>query len=95
MQVTTLPAGLLAGEHIMRYVIKKKSERVFSFLLDDAGHAVEIHADALSDGPKVGDIYISLVQKVAKNISAAFVELIPGVNGYLPFDEIVEPVYVS
>lgn len=95
MQVTTLPAGLLAGEHIMRYVIKKKSERVFSFLLDDAGHAVEIHADALSDGPKVGDIYIALVQKVAKNISAAFVELIPGVHGYLPFDEIVEPVYVS
>lgn len=79
----------------MRYIIEKKSDKVLSFLLDDAGHAVEIHADTLTDGPKVGDIYVGLVQKVAQNISAAFVELIPGFNGYLPFDEIVEPIYVS
>ena len=79
----------------MRYILEKKSDKVLSFLLDDAGHAVEIHADTLTDGPKVGDIYVGLVQKVAQNISAAFVELIPGFNGYLPFDEIVEPIYVS
>ncbi len=79
----------------MIYVIKKKDTKVFSFLLDAAGHAVEIHADDPAQGPKIGDIYIGLVQKVAKNINAAFVEIIPGVNGYLPFDEIVDPIFTS
>ena len=77
----------------MKYVIQKKEERILSFLLDDAGHAVEIHADDHSDGPKIGDIYIGMVQKVVPGISACFVEIVPGVNGYLPLDEIVEPIY--
>ena len=77
----------------MKYIVQKKEDRVFSYLLDDSGHAVEIHIDHPADGPKLGDIYIGLVQTVARNINAAFVEILPGMNGYLPFDEIVEPVY--
>lgn len=79
----------------MKYLVEKKKDKVISFLLDDAGHAVEIHVDDPAQGPKIGDIYIGLVQKVAKNINAAFVELVPGINGYLPFDEIVCPIYTS
>ena len=79
----------------MRYVVEKKEDKVLSFLLDDAGHAVEIHADDPAQGPKIGDIYIGLVQKVSRNLNAAFVELVPGINGYLPFDEIVCPIYTS
>ena len=79
----------------MKYIIEKKKDKVFSFQLDDAGHAVEIHVDDPADGPKIGDIYIGIVQKVAKNINAAFVELVPGINGYLPLDEMVSPIYVS
>ena len=78
---------------MMKYILQKKEEKVYSFLLDEAGHAVEIHADKPADGPKLGDIYIGLVQTVARNINAAFVEILPGMNGYLPFDEIVEPIY--
>ena len=48
----------------MKYIIEKKKDKVFSFLLDDAGHAVEIHVDDPADGPKIGDIYIGIVQKV-------------------------------
>ena len=77
----------------MKYILQKKEEKVYSFLLDESGHAVEIHADSPADGPKLGDIYIGLVQNVARNINAAFVEILPGMNGYLPFDEIVEPIY--
>ena len=77
----------------MKYIVQKKEDRVFSYLLDDSGHAVEIHIDHPADGPKLGDIYIGLVQTVARNINAAFVEILPGMNGYLPFDEIVEPIY--
>ena len=79
----------------MKYIVVKKEEKVFSFLLNEAGHAVEIHADPLTQGPGIGDIYIGLVQKVAKNLNAAFVEIVPGINGYLPFDEIVCPIYTS
>ena len=79
----------------MKYVIEKRENRICSFLLDEAGHAVEIHADDPADGPKIGDIYIGLVQKVAKNLNAAFVEIVPGLNGYLPFDEIIAPIYTS
>ena len=78
---------------MMKYILQKKEEKVYSFLLDEAGHAVEIHVDRPADGPKLGDIYIGLVQTVASNINAAFVEILPGMNGYLPFDEIVEPIY--
>ncbi len=79
----------------MKYLVQKKEDKVLSYLLDDSGHAVEIHIDDPAQGPKIGDIYIGLVQKVAKNINAAFVEILPGINGYLPFDEIVEPIYTS
>ena len=79
----------------MKYILERKEDKVYSFLLDDAGHAVEIHVDPMQQDPKIGDIYIGLVQKVAKNLNAAFVELTPGINGYLPFDEIVMPIYTS
>ena len=79
----------------MKYIVEKKEDTVLSFLLDDAGHAVEIHVDRPADGPKLGDIYIGLVQTVASNINAAFVEILPGMNGYLPFDEIVCPIYTA
>ncbi len=77
----------------MKYIVQKKENKVYSYLLDEAGHAAEIHVDDPADGPKLGDIYIGLVQKVVKHINAAFVELIPGFCGYLPFDEIVDPIY--
>lgn len=80
---------------MMKYVIEKKERRVYSYLLDEMEHAVEIHVDDPAQGPKIGDIYIALVQKVAKNLNAAFVEIVPGINGYLPFDEIVCPIYTS
>ena len=78
---------------MMKYILHKKDDKVFSYLLDEGGHAVEIRVDSPADGPKLGDIYIGLVQKVARNINAAFVEILPGMNGYLPFDELVEPIY--
>ena len=85
----------MRSEVLMRYILEKKKESVYSFLTDDSGHAVEIHVDAPAQGPQIGDIYVALVQKTAKNLNAAFVELIPGISGYLPFDEIVRPIYVS
>ena len=42
---------------MMKYIVERKEDTVISFLLDEAGHAVEIHADPLAQGPKIGDIY--------------------------------------
>lgn len=70
-------------------------DMILSFLLDDSGHAVEIHPDVPSDRPKLGDIYVGRVDKVAWNIHAAFVEIQPGLMGYLPLDELAEPVYTK
>ena len=79
----------------MKYIIKRSEEKLISYLLDDNSHAVEIRADAPAAGPAVGDIYIGRVDRVLKNIQAAFVDVIPGVSGYLGFDDIVEPIYTK
>lgn len=43
----------------------------------------------------VGSILIGRVGQVAPNIQAAFVDLAPGVRGFLPFRNIVNPIYGS
>ena len=77
----------------MKYIVRKKENRILSFLLDDAGHAVEIHADRPVDGPVLGDICIGKVEKVAKEIQAVFVEIMPGMTGYLPMEDLVCPIF--
>ncbi len=79
----------------MKYIIEEKNDKILSFLLDDAGHAVEIHADSFADGPVLGDICIGQVQKVSEEIHAVFVEIVPGMTGYLPMEEIADPIYTS
>ena len=77
----------------MKYIVRKKENRILSFLLDDAGHAVEIHADRPVDGPVLGDICIGKVEKVAKEIQAVFMEIMPGMTGYLPMEDLVCPIF--
>lgn len=38
----------------------------------------------------LNNMYVARVQNIVKNLNAAFVEISPGVRGYLPFDEIKE-----
>jgi ribonuclease G len=77
----------------MKYIVRKNEDRILSFLLDDTGHAVEIHADRPVDGPVLGDVCIGRVQKVAKDIQAVFVEIGPGMTGYLPMESLVCPIF--
>lgn len=77
----------------MKYVLEKKEERIFSYLLDESGHAVEIRADRENESLKLGDIVVGRVASVAKNIHAAFVALDKNTTGYLPLEEIVGPIY--
>ena len=81
-----------------KYCIAKMHGQIFSFLLDENGHALEIHcdeADSTGEGenrkkPQLGDIYIGRVQSVVKNIRAAFVEICPDTVCYLPLEDVEE-----
>ena len=79
----------------MKYCIAKMNNRILSYLLAENGRAVEIHADELEDRNLLGNIYIGRVQKVVKNIQAAFVEISPGVPCYLPLEDLRDPIYTK
>lgn len=79
----------------MKYCIAKMKNRILSYLLAENGRAVEIHADELEDRNLLGNIYIGRVQKVVKNIQAAFVEISPGVPCYLPLEDLRDPIYTK
>ncbi len=43
----------------------------------------------------LGNIYIGKVQRIVKNLNAAFVEITPGEVCYLPLDQLKNPIYVK
>lgn len=81
----------------MKYLVERDAQNnmIMSFLLGEDGRAVEIHADRESQALRVGDILLGRVEHVAENLRACFVELEHGVKGYLPMEEIVEPVFTK
>ncbi len=81
----------------MNYLICPLEGDMYSFLIDDHGAAKEIHRQAAGSerGVHVGDIYIGRVQDVVHNLEAAFVNIGTGQNVYLPFDQLIDPVYVK
>ncbi len=69
------------------YVVDREEDMVRSFLLDENSRAIEIHEDNLQRKFSLGDIYIGKVTRVLKDLNAAFVDIQPGVSGYLPLNE--------
>lgn len=76
------------------YIITKMGDKIFSFLQNDR-HAVEIHCDQGESDTLLGNIYIGRIKNIAKNLSAAFVEIAPGQNCYLPLEDIKNPIYTK
>lgn len=68
--------------------------KIITFLLDESGHALEIHGDE-TQGAILGNIYVGRVQRVVKNIRAAFVEIQPGQVCYLPLEDLRNPFYIK
>ncbi|MDD3797347.1 MAG: hypothetical protein PHE06_15540 [Lachnospiraceae bacterium] len=79
----------------MKYCITKLQNKIVSFLMDESGHAVEIHADEEEGQELLGNIYIGRVQNVVKNLQAAFVEIEPGKVCYLPLEDLKDPVFTK
>lgn len=76
------------------YIITKMQDKIFSFLQNDK-KAIEIHCDPEESGSALGNIYIGRIQNIAKNINAAFVEIAPGQNCYLPLEDMKNPIYTK
>ena len=77
------------------YCIEQKENRIYSYLLEEHGRAVEIHCDPDDAKVRLGDIYIGRVQNVVRNLNAAFVEILPGVMAYLSLEDLRDPVYTK
>lgn len=56
---------------------------------------LEVRCDRLDAENILGNIYIGRVQKVVKNIRAAFIEIAPGKACYYPLEEKRAPVFVK
>lgn len=80
---------------MQKYCIAKMKNKIFSFLLDENGHTVEIHCDSRDSQILLGNIYIGRVKNIAKNLNAAFVEIQPGVICYLPLDDVRGPIFTK
>lgn len=76
------------------YLVTRKGDHVFSYLLCGS-KAIEIHCDEAEGGSILDQIYIGKVQKIVKNIGAAFVEIRPDQVCYLPLDDLKHPVYTK
>ena len=61
-------------------------ERTVTALVEE-GKVLELRLSSLEQEALLGSIYIGKVKNVSPNIDAAFVELSPGVTGYLPLSK--------
>src|SRR5204862_525329 len=66
-------------------------EEVRVALLED-GRLEELYVEAGTDPTAKGNVYVGRVQNVEKGIGAAFVELGPGLTGFLHASDIARPV---
>ncbi len=87
-----------SGEKKMYRVISTKIDnRLISVLTDDFD-IKEFKASENEDGTvcfNVGDIIVGRVENIVKNINACFVEIFPGIQGYLPLSKDFNYIYAN
>jgi len=71
---------------VSKLIVTESNNIISSFLLKN-GEAERIFLSPLTDY-SIGDIYIGRVQKVKKDLNAAFVEIAPGVAGFLSLSDV-------
>ena len=77
-----------------KYVCDRTGDTVLSYLLDENGHALEVHADSMVHKPSIGDIYVGTVQDIVSSIGAAFIDAGAAGKLYLPLTEAETAHYV-
>lgn len=80
---------------ITEYETKQTKEKYLFTGLFTETRLIEAHFDRKTKPSILGNIYIGRVQKIVKNLNAAFIEIQPGVNGYYPLEQCKAPVYIK
>ena len=78
-----------------KYCLAKRKNKILSFLIDENDRTMEIHCDTPGSQILLGNIYVGKVKNIAKNLQAAFVEILPGVICYLPLEDLRAPLYTK
>ncbi len=80
-----------------RYVITRQAwrgrEYEIAALFDEDRRLVEVLPEPADQESLLGNIYIGRVERIAKNLDAAFVSIAPGQKCYLPMEDVREPVF--
>ena len=61
----------------------------------DGNKILDLKLSANKDEVRNGDIYVGFVENIVKNLNAAFVELRPGVKGYLDLNDNTDFVFIN
>lgn len=80
------------------YYITHYENRLLSALcVDDSPIQASFSPLVCEDSPSlaVGTILVGRINRIVSNIRAAFVDIAPGIQGFLPIDHISSPVYCS
>lgn len=67
---------------------------LFTGLLQDQ-KLIQVHCERLGQPSILGNIYIGRVNRIQKNLNAAFIEFEPGRMGYYPLEDCKDPIYVK
>lgn len=74
-------------------IIKKDNKIISAF--HNGSKISDFRVSGNNAGVLFGDIFVGFVTNIVKNINAAFVELLPGINGYLDLNDNKEIIYLS
>ena len=77
-----------------KLIVVKKDRRIFTVLTEN-GKVCALSCYGEEEQPLLGNIYIGRVQKVVKNIGAAFIEIEKGFPCYYPLNDCETPVYTK
>lgn len=77
-----------------KLIITREQEGILTSIWEN-GKAVELRLEKDQEDIRIGDIYIGKVKKIVKNIQAAFIEIMPGVECYYSIEENPSPIYTA
>lgn len=80
---------------ITRYQFKNQEEPFILTGLFLNQQLLELNCEMNSRQSILGNIYVGRVQKIVKNLNAAFIEYEKGKNGYYPLEDSKDPVYIK
>ncbi|MBP5305815.1 MAG: ribonuclease E/G [Lachnospiraceae bacterium] len=77
-----------------KILITKINDKIITAFHD--GNAIlDLKVSVNDDSVRNGDIYVGYVENIVKNLNAAFVEIRPGVKGYLDLNDNTEHIFIN